>query len=145
MTHGGARPGAGRKPSDRPFHSEIQVAKRRAADKLPQLVDAMLRAALRGTEEVNEDVYEEWVPIELVTKRDSEGADTPVYTPESEGVNDKGEVCVKRTVKKTVRRRSGDVRAAQDLLDRIMGRAATEQDEAGEADQVMTVKVVYGE
>lgn len=43
--HGGARPGAGRKRTAEQFESEIAAAKRRIADRLPQLVDNLLTLA----------------------------------------------------------------------------------------------------
>ena len=37
--HGGARPGSGRKPRAERFASEIELAERRCADRLPQVLD----------------------------------------------------------------------------------------------------------
>jgi len=43
--HGGARPGAGRKPKDEKFKVPIAKAEKKIADKLPWLVDQALELA----------------------------------------------------------------------------------------------------
>jgi glucose dehydrogenase len=54
--HGGSRPGAGRKSTGATFASEIQAAKRRIADQLPQLIDNLLTLANGVTvHEVDQD------------------------------------------------------------------------------------------
>lgn len=45
MPHGGARPGAGRKPKDEKFKLPILKAERRIADKLPYLIDKQFELA----------------------------------------------------------------------------------------------------
>jgi hypothetical protein len=42
---GGARPGAGRKPTAERYESQIRKAEKRIADRLPELVDNLLRLA----------------------------------------------------------------------------------------------------
>lgn len=43
--HGGARPGAGRKPKDEKFKQPIAKAEKRIADRLPTLIDKMFELA----------------------------------------------------------------------------------------------------
>lgn len=43
--HGGARPGAGRKPKDEKFKQPIAKAEKKIADKLPWLIDQMMELA----------------------------------------------------------------------------------------------------
>lgn len=43
--HGGARPGAGRKPKREKYESAVAQAERRIADRLPWLIDKMLELA----------------------------------------------------------------------------------------------------
>ncbi len=47
-THGGARPGAGRKPTRERFASAVAKAEKKIADNLPVLVDTLLEEARGG-------------------------------------------------------------------------------------------------
>jgi hypothetical protein len=44
--HGGARPGAGKKPTRELYASKVRQAEKRIADRLPDIADALLRRAL---------------------------------------------------------------------------------------------------
>ncbi len=144
------QPGTSGNPKGRPrkaeqFAGEITAAQRRIAHAFPRLVETLLRTALEGAPETHEDIDEEWVPVCLVTLRDSEGAELPVFAEGDPAINDQGMVCVKRKVKTTIRRRAADVRAAQDLLDRIMGKAGLAGEESAPDDQPVTIRVEYVE
>lgn len=144
------QPGESGNPKGRPRKAERYAGQTTAAydqiaHKLPQLVETLLRAALRGAEEVVEDVDEKWVPARLVTVRDSEGAELPVFGEGDEAINEQGLVCVERKVKKTIRTRAADTRAAQDLVDRILGKALPEPGDEGAADAEVVIRVEYAD
>ena len=48
MPSGGARAGAGRKPTRERFASQVAKAEKQIADKLPAIIEDQLRAALHG-------------------------------------------------------------------------------------------------
>lgn len=144
------QPGQSGNPNGRPRKAERYAGQTTAAydqiaHKLPQLVETLLRSALRGAEEVVEDIDEKWVPARLVTIRDSEGAETPVFAEGDPEINENGEVCVERKVKKTIRRRASDTRAAQDLLDRLMGKPAAEHEDDAANDTEIVIRVEYAD
>jgi hypothetical protein len=76
-TNGGARPGAGRKPKADKYAGAINRAEKKIADKLPQLVDNLLKLANGGFEVVEE----KWIPRAAFSLGDiianQAGADTP--------------------------------------------------------------------
>lgn len=144
------QPGQSGNPAGRPrkaerYAGQTTAAYDRIASKLPQLVETLLRTALAGAEEVHEDVDEEWVPARLVTVRDSEGAELPVFGAGDEAINEAGMVCVKRKVKKTIRTRAADVRAAQDLVDRILGKTTPEPGDEAASDTNVVIRVEYAD
>jgi hypothetical protein len=53
-THGGRRPGAGRKPRAERFARPIAAAEKKIADRLPELVDNQFLLALGGGERIEE-------------------------------------------------------------------------------------------
>lgn len=54
MPRGGARPGAGRKPTRERFARPVEQAEKRIADRLPEFVDNQILLALGGGERIEE-------------------------------------------------------------------------------------------
>lgn len=114
--HGGARPRAGRKPKAERFESQISQAEQRAADRLPQLVDKLLEAALDGFERVH-DTYEPAGTIQIDRVETSEGK--AIRTKELAFPRLPPEQLV--LTRRTITRTAPDRDAAKYLINRVAG------------------------
>jgi hypothetical protein len=117
--HGGARPGAGRKPRALRFERPIAAAEKKIADHLPQLVDAELALALQGGERIEE----RYAAAATVTIEDviepPEGRPIRVKRPAYPDLPPDELVLVERKVVTL----GPDRAAAEYLIDRILGKS----------------------
>jgi hypothetical protein len=119
---GGARPGAGRKKKAEKFAGPVAEAEKRISDRLPRLIDNLMKLADGGYERVEE----KWVP-----------ADPPDDDDEAAPVQSPGLVLIERKVS----RAEPDRAANQYLIDRVLGRPTgkAEVDVTSGGEQVQTV------
>ena len=130
-THGGARPGSGRKRKADKYERKINAAEKKIADRLPELVDNLLILASGGYERVKE----KWEPAGTVYI--GSGEDKFKAFPDKD---DDELVLVERSREVADRDRAANVY----LLDRIIGKPTTRQelvDEEGETVPFAIVRV----
>lgn len=128
--HGGRRAGAGRPRKAEQYAPEIAAAERRIADKLPGLVDDLLKLAHGGFWEEEEERQ----PSAIVTVGSGE-FEMPAFPDKRPD-----ELVL---VKRKRRRVAPDRAALTYLIDRILGKPTTHVEAEVEADGALTVRVVY--
>lgn len=69
--HGGARPGAGRKPKAEKYESQIEAANQQIADHLPMIVGNLLKLAGGGFEMVENKYQPDWYVLATINKSQS--------------------------------------------------------------------------
>lgn len=117
--HGGARPGAGRKPTSELYAPEIAAAKRKCADHLPELLENLLELARGGYLRTKE----KWERRGAITKKiyeyDDNGVPHMLEKPAYPDHPDQDElVLTERTTETADMDRAANIY----LVDRILGK-----------------------
>lgn len=132
MPSGGARPGAGRPRKTEKYEQPVNAAEQKIVDKLPKLVDNLLKLANGGYQQVT--VQFEPAGLVMVGSGENETLAFPHLPPEQ-----------MVEVKRTVTRAAPDRAANQYLIDRIAGKPTAaveiEQEHSGE----VRVRVEYAD
>lgn len=132
---GGAGRGQGRKPKATKYESSIIKAEKRAADKLPDIIDNLFRLA-DGLQEV---VQEEWQPVGIVMK--GTGPDAVLAFPDLAKADPTTPILVKRTVTKPGMDRAANVY----LADRVMGKPTQRNEISGANGDALRIEIVHAD
>jgi len=120
MPSGGARPGSGRKKNAEKYESQLNQAHDKIAGKFPQLVDVMLKSALKGHKLVKE-VLEPAATVMVDDVEIQDGANGPVSVRIKRLAFPDLEPDAMVVVQRVITQTAPDREAGKYLLNRIAG------------------------